>query len=195
MPDLIPSWRELRLARLVRRAQSGDQEAFRELYRALHPHVHRFVARRLSRREDAEDVVAQVFWSLLEGLARIDPRRGTVLGYALSAARRAVIDRLRLDSRAGEDLDALPLADPAPSPLEQTISAEALAAVRAAVAELPAETRELVQLRFVDGLRFAEIAQVLGISEVAIRQRVSRTVRELRARLSAHAVAAKEVLP
>ena len=50
------------------------------------------------------------------------------------------------------------------------------------LARLPAETRELLMLRFGDGLRFTEIAQVMGLGEAAVRQRTSRAVRELRAR-------------
>jgi RNA polymerase sigma-70 factor (ECF subfamily) len=194
MPELLSTWRDVRLAQCLRRAQEGDRDAFRELYRALHPPVYRFVSRRLARREDAEDVVAQVFWSVLEGLARIDPRRGTLFAYVLATARRAVIDHLRAHARAGAELDAVPLVDPAPSPLERTLASEELAALRAALLDLDAEERELITMRFADGLRFAEIAQMLGLKEPAVRKRVSRTVRELRERLGAP-IATKEVLP
>jgi len=48
------------------------------------------------------------------------------------------------------------------------------------LAGLPEGTRELLALRFADGLRWAEIAAVLGESEPALRQRSSRALRELR---------------
>jgi RNA polymerase sigma-70 factor (ECF subfamily) len=48
------------------------------------------------------------------------------------------------------------------------------------VAALPAEARELLRLRFADGLRFSEIAALQGTTEPAARQRCSRLVRDLR---------------
>ena len=50
----------------------------------------------------------------------------------------------------------------------------------AQIEALPSEDRELIALRYADGLRHGEIAQLLGISEAAVRQRVSRALRGLR---------------
>src|SRR4051794_15419183 len=116
MATLLPALRDLRQARLLRRAQRGDRDAFRALYRALQPEVYRFVARRLARRPDVEDVVAQVFTSVLEALPRIDPRKGTLFAYVIGCARRAVIDQLRRPDSV--PVDALGLVDGSPSALE-----------------------------------------------------------------------------
>jgi RNA polymerase sigma-70 factor (ECF subfamily) len=53
----------------------------------------------------------------------------------------------------------------------------------AGVASLPAEQREVVVLKVIEGRRFAEIAVCLGVSEEACRTRLSRALRSLRARL------------
>jgi RNA polymerase sigma-70 factor (ECF subfamily) len=129
--------------------------------------------------------VGQVFFRLLESLDRIDPRKGTVLVYALSMARNALVDEAR--SRAGRvpEEAAAAVPDSKAGPLERLMGEEDVARVRSELARLSAETRELLMLRFGDGLRFAEIAQVMGISEAAVRQRTSRAVRELRARWDA----------
>ena len=112
---------------------------------------------------DAEDVIGQVFFRLLEGLARIDPRRGSVLAYALGAARNALVDQAR--GRGG------PRPPRRRRPRWWTAqrarwsgwcSSEQEARVRAELARLPAQTRELLVLRYADGLRYAEIAQMLG---------------------------------
>jgi RNA polymerase sigma-70 factor, ECF subfamily len=141
------------------------------------------VRRRVPRPADAEDVIGQVFFRLLEGLARIDPKKGSVLAYALGAARNALVDlaRARVGSSAPEE-DAAALWDGAASPLERLVQSEQEARVRAELARLPAQTRELLVLRYADGLRYAEIAQMLGLGEAAVRQRTSRAVRELRER-------------
>ena len=186
---------DLRLARLVRAAQRGDARAFRELYRALHPVIHRFVFRRVRQAADAEDLVARVFSQLLEALARIDPRKGGVRVYALASARRAVIDQARAahPSLALDAVEAL-IADPGPDPLAKLVADEDAARARAALAGMTAERRELLALRYGDGLRAKEIAELLGLREDAVRQRLSRALRELRDACS-EPLATEEVLP
>jgi RNA polymerase sigma-70 factor (ECF subfamily) len=134
---------------------------------------------------DAEELVGQVFFRLLESLERVEPRRGSVLVYALSMARNALVDEARSRARFLPEEAAAAVPDGATGPLERLLGEEDVERVRAELARLPAETRELLMLRFGDGLRFAEVAQVLGLSEAAVRQRTSRAVRELRARWDA----------
>jgi RNA polymerase sigma-70 factor (ECF subfamily) len=185
MPQLPWPLRNAWLARLLVRSQRGDREAFKDLYRALYGPVSRYLRRRVPGTADAEELVGQVFFRLLESLDRIDPRKGTVLVYALSMARNALVDEAR--SRAGRvpEEAAAAVPDTGAGPLERLMGEEDTARVRSELAKLPAGTRELLMLRFGDGLRFAEIAQVMGLSEAAVRQRTSRAVRELRSRWDA----------
>jgi RNA polymerase sigma-70 factor (ECF subfamily) len=185
MPQLPWPLRDAWLSRLLVRSQRGDREAFRDLYRALYGPVSRYLRRRVPRAADAEELVGQVFFRLLESLDRIDPRKGTVLVYALSMARNALVDEARRRAGLVPEEAAAAVPDSGAGPLERLMGDEDLMKVRSELAKLPAETRELLMLRFGDGLRFAEIAQVLGLSEAAVRQRTSRAVRELRSRWNA----------
>lgn len=194
MIDWLGPMEEVRLARWVRRAQKGDRDAFQELYRRLYPITFRYVARRVPRREDAEDLVAQVFWRLLDGLERIDPRKGTLRAYVLSAAHRAVIDHVRAATNRSVEWAEPILPDPSPGALDQLIDGERAASVRSALRALPPEQQELLWLRYDSGLRFAEIADLLGLSEPAARQRASRALRELRASLATDGDAKEEVV-
>lgn len=172
-------------ARRLARAREGDGEAFRALYRDLHPEVSRFVARRVRARADAEDLTARVFVAFVERLGDYDRARGSVRGWLLAVARNAIIDhfrRLRPTEGHGEALDVLPSA--AAGPLEGLLAREELDQLAAIVRGLEPEARELLALRFADGLRHREIAAILGLQEAAVKQRVSRTLRDLRARLS-----------
>jgi RNA polymerase sigma-70 factor, ECF subfamily len=170
----------MRLARLVRRSQQGDRAAFRALYRALYEPVSGFVQRRVQSQSEAEDLVAQVFLQLISALPRIDPRRGTVFAYVLGMARNLLVDRAR-SARSLVVSDALAPELPADQDLHQDLEAEQeRAALRERVAALPPETQELLRLRFEEGMRYAEIAQIVGRGEAAVRQRISRAVRELR---------------
>lgn len=185
-------------ARLARRAAGGDQAAFVSLYRDLYPAVARFVGRRAGSRADAEDVVAQTFHRLLEALPRLDPARGSLLGYALTTARHLVDDQHRSGRAAvdGQDPAGLPEAvDPGPTAQELLEERDAHGALRLAVAALPSESRRLLDLRFGDGLRHAQIAELTGVSEAAVKQRLSRLLRALRGALGGGAGRTEEVVP
>lgn len=185
MPELPWPLRALWLSRLAARSRRGDRDAFRDLYRALYGPVMRFVSRRVRRPADAEEITSQVFFRLLESLQQLDPRRN-VLAYVLAIARNAIADHARASSGAEPDAAAAlaPLAADDPGALARLEGAERSAALEAEWASLPAETRELLVMRFADGLRCGEIAELLGLTHAAVRQRLSRAVRELRARLN-----------
>ncbi|NVB40775.1 RNA polymerase sigma factor [Pseudenhygromyxa sp. WMMC2535] len=183
------------LARLVARAVDGEREAFTRLYRELHPLIARFVARRVDSRADAEELVAEVFRRIVEHLGRFDAGKGSVRVWALRIARNAVIDHYRSRRRA-QFLDTVAdgLCERSPAlvsvegePLAQLLDAEALAQVRGLVAQCPLETRKLLALRYGDGLRHREIAELMGLSEATVRKRLSRALRSLRTQMQAEA--------
>ena len=85
----------------------------------------------------------------------------------------------------GFDLDEMAeiLAGPGCDPLTGMIRTEEAEQIRIESAALPVETRELIALRYGEGLRCREIAQATGLSEAAVKQRLSRAVRHLRRRI------------
>ena len=173
---MFSSWPSTQ-ARLVRRAADGDARAFRTLYRALHPAVHGYVGRRIATPADVEDLVARVFHRVVEHLARFDASKASVRGWVLGITRNAVIDHLRTRRElvALEDgAELLVACDPIADPDPRT------AAILAGVRELPAATREMIALHFADGLSYREIAELVGSTEAAVKQRMARALRELR---------------
>lgn len=181
------------LARLARRAVSGDRRAFTGLYRELHPLVARFVARRVDSRADAEELVAEVFRRVVEHLGDFDPARGSVRTWVLRIARNAVIDHYRT-RKSPLALEAI--ADglcELGGPLDHLLADERAARLRTLLDGCPLETRRLLALRYGDGLRHAEIAELLGLNEAVVRKRISRALRELRERSSSSEDDAPEV--
>ncbi len=167
-----------RHARWLRRTSRGDVRAFRRLYAELYPPLERYVARRVSDDADRDDLVATCFERMLDRAERFDPDRGTVRAWAFGIARNLVIDHHRGRGRLAP-LDPLVLEtradDEAPDgPLQAVLRDEALEQLRAVIAELDRDQRELLSLRFGEELRHAEIATVLGLSEAAVRKRLSR---------------------
>lgn len=183
MAASLPMLDRIRLASLAKRAAAGDARAFARLYRLLHAPVFAFVARRVAEPSDVEDLTARVFHRLVEHLPSYDPKRGSIRGWVMTMARNAVIDHCRT-RRCHTSMDEAQtwLTDATLLPCASLEHDETLAAVRALVAELPSKTREIIALRFADELPHREIAQMLGMTEDAVKQRVSRVLRDLRAR-------------
>ena len=75
------------------------------------------------------------------------------------------------------------LAGTTPDPLDGLIRTEQADRVRAAIAELPGEARELLALHYGQDLRLRDVGALMGLSEAAVKQRLSRLRRELRVRL------------
>jgi RNA polymerase sigma-70 factor (ECF subfamily) len=146
--------------------------------------VARFVARRVDSRADAEELVAEVFRRVVEHLGEFDSGRGSVRAWVLRIARNAVIDHYR-KRKSPVALEAIAdgLCEPA-GPLDHLLADERATRVRSLLESCPLETRRLLALRYGDGLRHAEIAELLGLGEAVVRKRISRAVRELRTRSS-----------
>src|SRR3954471_23407100 len=173
-------WRA-REDRLLLRARRGDREAFRALYRELYDPVAAFVGRRVRQREDAEDVISRTFERLLLRLESFDEERGGALPFALAIARNILVDDLRAHRR-GAPLEeaAVQLVDTR-TPLLELLRGEEVQAARERYEKLSPEVRELLTLRYSDALSCREIGELLGLSTAAVRQRLSRAVRSLRA--------------
>lgn len=181
--SLLAPLRDEILARRVIKAREGDAAAFRALYRELYPAVAAFVGRRVRVKADAEDLVSRVFFAFLKNLAGYERARGSVQGWVLAIARNAIIDHVRA-RRTAVPLEAVVEVLPgAGDLLGDLLAREQQGQLAALLAGLPADLRELLALRFGDGLRHAEIATMLGISEAAVKQRVSRALRDLKSRM------------
>ncbi len=180
----ISALAQLGLRRNVRRALAGDEAAFTKVYRQLHPVVYAFISRRIRSRADTEDLTARVFERFVTRLDQFDPSRGPIRAWVLTIARNAVIDELRKktpDAIASESLDEQ-LADASLLPSRALEQDETAAQVRRLLADTPARTREILALRYADGLRNKEIAELLDMSEAAVKQRISRVLRGLKQR-------------
>src|SRR3954469_7889863 len=156
-------WRA-REDRLLLRARRGDREAFRALYRELYDPVAGFVGRRVRQREDAEDVISRTFERLLLRLESFDEERGAALPFALAIARNLMLDDLRAQ-RPGVPLEgaAAQLVETR-TPLAELLRDEEVRMARERLEMLAPEVRELLMLRYGDGLSTVEIGQLLGVS-------------------------------
>jgi RNA polymerase sigma-70 factor (ECF subfamily) len=187
---LSTTMRDARQRLLLELARRGSEEAFRRLYAELYEPVCRFVGARVRGAAEVEDLVATVFGRFVEGLESFDVGRGSVTVWVLGMARHAVIDHQRRRAAFGgarqaaavDDLHEVLAAD-LPDPLGTLIRDEEIRAVRAWVRRQDEATRELLDLRFGQGLNSREIAQVMGLSPDAVKKRCWRLLKQMRQEL------------
>ncbi len=164
---------------------AGDAGAFDRLFRSLAPSLHAFFARSVGRGATAEDLLQTTFLKL--HAARGSWRRGErVRPWAFTIAARVRVDWLRRQGRTEAELDgddAGP-AEPRGDPRDAALAGERAERVHAALEALSEPQRVVVHLHRFEGLSFAEIGKVLGISEGAARVRAFRAYAELRTLLA-----------
>jgi RNA polymerase sigma-70 factor (ECF subfamily) len=159
---------------LVAKIRAGDADAFETLYRASVPRLLDF-AERYVPADLAEDLVHAVMAAIWHR-RHVFEIRTTVMGYLFGAVRREVLMHQRHQRVVHADaLRTLVSPPPAPPSPETTASFDELRqALRVAIDALPARTRDVLMLRWVDELRYDEIADTLGISESAAKMHVHR---------------------
>lgn len=160
-------------AALIGAVRAGSPEALASLYREHGPALYRLAYRLTGTREDAEDVVHDVFVGLPEALAHYE-ERGKFTSWLKRVAARVALGRLRGRSRRAEV--SLDLADQTSRPLANP---DAMT-MESAVNSLPDPLRAVVMLRAVEGYSHREVADLLGISVAASRVRAARALARLR---------------
>jgi len=186
MPDPAPRTIPPRIAgraerRLVAALRRGDDAALRDVHHQYGATIFGYLVGVLRDRATAEDVYQQVLMQVWRRGSSYDPARASLATWMLTIARSRAIDALR-DRRPGPvDPDVLP-EDPA-EPFEEA----ALERWRMAhlLGQLPADERQLLHLRFYEGLSQTEIEARTGIALGTIKTRMVRGLERLRALLDA----------
>lgn len=163
---------------LVRLAVAGDAEAFGALVTRHQAHVFRLAHLLTRSREEAEDVLQQTFlaaWRARHTFRGDASVRTWLLTIARNTAfaRRQQVSREPLDPTSVDDL-GLRAGWGGPTPEEQAMTTERAALFAVAFARLPAEDREILTLRDLDGLSGEETASVLGVTVAAMKSRLHR---------------------
>lgn len=162
------------------RAAQVDRSAFGALYRRYLDRVYGYAFYLLGDHHDAEDATERTFLAALDAIGRFRDEGATFRSWLFRIAHNQVANALRSRSRRRTSpLDGIadPIADA--DPARDADAADDARRVRAALAELSEDRRQVVVLRFLDGLSAREIGAVLGRSEGAVRVLQHRALREL----------------
>ena len=180
---------ELSDTEALARAREGDKEAFGILYQRYVQRIYSYIYYRIGHPQEAEDLTARVFYRTMQHIHRYEERGLPFSAYLYRIAHNLVANWHRDQSRrkeiALEDTAWNPPASSTPLPEHQLLHAEEEAQLLNAIRRLPPDRQELLILKFVERLSNAEIGQILGRSEGAIKSLYHRTLIALRAELQA----------
>lgn len=173
--------RRTRELELVRRAQSGDESAFRDLVERHQGKIFSLVHRILRNREDAEDIAQLVFTKVYFAIQRFDCRCSLLTWICKIALNECYTHFRRRRAQHECELDALDLEMmPAANGVPTTDSRVAMRDfVGKLMGKLPEEERLLLVLKEVEGHSIGELAEMTGSSESAIKTKLFRARHKL----------------
>ena len=180
-PDTNPD-----LQALTRRIREGDAAAFEILFRAHYAELCSFVRVQIGSVEIAEELVQDVLLRVWNGRAHLDPTQ-SLRPYLYRAARNHVLNylkRRRVETRSLQDVAALPT--PGLAATDEAVRTRELSvAIERALASLPERCRLIFTMSRDNGMSYAAIADVLGISQKTVETQMGRALKSLRASLAA----------
>ena len=173
---------------LIRIAQH-DQAALSALYDRYARILYAVAFRSLRSVEESEEVVLDVFAQVWRTAARYDVSKGRVDSWLFMMTRSRVLDRLRILQRAAkvtlvsENAAEIQTTAPGVDPIENVLISERRDRVLAALSQLPAEQRQVIELAYYKGLTQSEIAAQTNLSLGTVKTRVRLGLTKLRVAL------------
>ena len=172
---------------LVAECRGGRQSAFGELVLRHQNRLFHSVRQLLHSSEEAQDVCQEAFLKAYQKLGEFEGR-SSFYSWLFRIAFNLSMDRLRLRSPDPQSIDAereRTGAEPADRnaagrPEEGVLVAERQAVVRRALASLGDEHRTVLVLKEIEGLKYEQIAEVVGVPVGTVRSRLHRAREELR---------------
>jgi len=166
---------------LLKRSAKGDEDAFTQLYRRYQAQIYRFARRMTGETWGAEEIVQDVFMTLVREPRKFDPDRGTLGAFLYGVARNRVMKHLErrprefpLEVRSEEgEAKVVDIADQR-TPAHLAEMRERREQVRSAVLALPPEFRETVVLCELEELSYEEAAKILECPVGTVRSRLHR---------------------
>lgn len=178
--------------KLLARVVKGDHQAFSQLYDQSSTLLYTMALRILGNREEAAELLQDVYLEVWRKVSRYDVGRGTPVAWLVTLTRSRAIDRLRSRASRGhqkstdssDGASAAQVQDQGPGPFEAQADREIRALVGGAMASLPQAQQQALELAYYEGLSHAEIAarlnQPLGTVKTRIKLGMSKLRESLR---------------
>ena len=172
---------------LLARINKGDQQAFSQLYDHTSTLLYTLALRILGSREEADELLQDVYLEVWRKVARYDVGRGTPVAWLITLTRSRAIDRLRARAARGyqsataqDESAAARVRDLGPSPFETQADQELRMAVGTAMTGLPPAQQQAIELAYYEGLSHVEIAARLNQPLGTVKTRIKLGMSKLR---------------
>lgn len=165
----------------IKKAKSGNQEAFGALYDHYLPGIYRFILLKVSNRAEAEDLAHEVFLSAWKNIPNYRDKGFPFSSWLYQIARNAVIDFYRTSKKiiqieeAPEEFIRINFAGVETLNLDFEMNV-----LKKCLSLLKPEYQDVVIMRFIEEMPHGEVASALGKSEGAIRLAQHRAIKELK---------------
>ncbi|GAC1656086.1 MAG: sigma-70 family RNA polymerase sigma factor [Gemmatimonadaceae bacterium] len=174
---------------LIRGMTNGDEQSLGALYDRWSPSVYALASRMLRDPSEAEEVVEETFWQAWRQAGRYEAARSSVSTWLLTIARSRAVDRLRSLRRSREDVDTgggiiESIATDSPDPAALVDAGDRRAKVVRALAQLPPEQRDALELAYFSGFSQTEIAERTGLPLGTVKTRMRLALQKLRSSLT-----------
>lgn len=164
---------------LLERAGAGDEQAFATLYRRYRGYLERFVYQVTRRSDLVEDVISEVMFAVWQQAGRVETlsRAST---WIMGIAHNQALSALRKAKRHIPVHDAVAAAYEPSDDGRAVRGLEAANLLRAAMQQLSAEQRAVLELVYFQGMHYREVGMVLGCPENTVKTRVWSARNKLR---------------
>lgn len=173
---------------LAQRIKSGDEQSFELFYRKYYSRLCQFACKFLKEPEEAREIVQSVFVKLWEDRSEIDPVN-SLSSYIFKITQNNCINKLRhhkVESKYIEIYKIVYVDNHEISPFESLIGDELNERINKIIDRLPPECRKIFSLSRIEGLKYSEIAVLLGISVKTVEAQMSKALQILRTGLKDH---------
>lgn len=171
---------------ILSRAVQGDQEAFGALYEKYVARIYSYIYYRTGNHHDAEDLTARVFFRAIRSINKYQDRGLPISAWLYRIAHNLVANWYRDRSRRPEIVldERLMFFPNAEHPEVTMLKNEEHDHLLTLLRKQPQDRQQLLILKFVDHLSNAEIGQIMGRTEGAVKSLYHRTLLSLREELS-----------
>lgn len=176
------------ISELLSRARAGDQQAFAEIYDSFAQKIFKFISLKIQNRQEAEDVLQDVFIKAYKGLPSLNMARLNFSAWLYKVAGNTINDYFRSKYRKPEPLGIDENFDAADRrSLAKEISAKwDWQIVQTAFNELPVLYKQVLELRFIQNFSPEETARILGKTNLSIRLIQFRALKKLKLMLDGY---------
>ena len=181
---LIMNENELQV--LIGKMKTGDRESFNQIFRRYYTPLTRFCVRFVADADQSAEIVQDLFVKLWTNREKLD-FTSSFESYMLRSVRNAAITFINKERAHAETNERIYTDDSDANDPSETLQSNNLeASYREVLASMPEKRREVFLASRYDGLKYAEIAEKLGLSQKTVEAHMSAAIKQLREGLKAY---------